>query len=285
MKLSDKARYLVWAASRWPAADRSCPACGSRHTALVKRKYAVTGLCECARCRLLFRVPKGSLGEDSNFYEGQYEQGATTELPDDRQLETLKENSFRQIGKDYSGHIAVLRALGLNSGSVVYDYGSSWGYGSWQFCRAGYRVYSYDVATTRVRFGQQKLGLHIVPDAVDLPEQVDCLFASHVIEHLADPNLMWTTAVRVLKPRGVMVLLAPNGEPSRAQLDARTYHQLWGRVHPLLLSAASLTWMAEQYGFEGAGYSPPYELRQIEQGLPGRLDGDELLFIARRKSV
>jgi hypothetical protein len=257
--------------------------CGSTQTFLVKRKHAVTGLVECRTCHLLFRIPKGSLEDDGQFYEDHYEQGVTTDLPDDRELEQLKENSFRDIGKDYSAYIEVLRALGVDSGSTVYDYGSSWGYGSWQFRNAGYRVFCYDVATTRAQFAQDKLGCTRVAAPTQVPEQVDCLFASHVIEHLADPKVMWTMARHVLKPRGVLVLLTPNGEPSRARLDARIYHQLWGRVHPLLLSAASLSWMAERYGFEGAGYSSPYEPDRIAQWTPGSLDGDELLFVARRK--
>ncbi|MBV9170486.1 MAG: methyltransferase domain-containing protein [Chloroflexi bacterium] len=285
MKLSDKARYLVWAASRWPGADRSCPACRSRNTRLIKRKYGVTGLFECEHCHLFFRMPKGSLEDDGQFYEEEYEQGSTTDLPNDEQLRMLKASSFREIGKDYTPYIDVLRALGLNSGASIYDYGSSWGYGSWQFRKAGYRVYSYDVAKRRARFAQEKLGCTTVAGPTRVPEGVDCVFASHVIEHLADPNVMWTIAVQVLKPRGVLVLLTPNGEPRRGQLDARTYHQLWGRVHPLLLSVTPLTWMAEHHGFEGAGYSSPYELSRIAQWLSGRLDGDELLFVARRKRV
>src|SRR5207302_96046 len=144
--------------------------------------------------------------------------------------------------------------IGLDRGSVVYDYGSSWGYGSWQFHRSGYRVYSYDVARTRVQFAQDKLGCWGVAEPTAVPEQVDCLFASHVIEHLADPNLLWTTAVRVLKPTGVLVLVMPNGEPSRAKLAGAHYHQLWGRVHPLLLNVASLSWMADHHGFAGIGH-------------------------------
>jgi predicted SAM-dependent methyltransferase len=144
-------------------------------------------------------------------------------------------------------------------------------------------VYSYDVATTRAHFSEEKLGCHVLAEATAVPERVDCLFASHVIEHLPDPNLLWATAVKVLQRNGVVVLVMPNGEPSRASVDRRRYHQQWGRVHPLLLSASSLSWMATRYGFSGARYSSPYELSQIAQELPGVLDGDELLFIGRRR--
>jgi SAM-dependent methyltransferase len=285
MKTADKAKYLVWAAARSIAADRTCPACASPETRLVTRKHGVTALYRCHVCSLMFRVPKGSPEDDRRFYEVDYEQGSTTDLPDDTQLDELKRTSFRDIGKDYTDYIAVLRTIGVGPGSVVYDYGSSWGYGSWQFRESGYRVYSYDVARTRARFSEQKLGCRVLPEPTAVPERVDCLFASHVIEHLADPNVLWATALRVLQPNGLVVLVMPNGEPSRASLDRTRYHQQWGRVHPLLLSASSLSWMATRYGFHGASYTSPYELGQIAHELPGDLDGDELLFVGRRGSA
>jgi len=285
MRLSDKTRYLLWAIVHWPAADRACPGCGSRATSLVRRKYAVTELFRCRTCQLMFRVPKGSLVQDGEFYENGYTQGATTELPDEARLAELQADSFRAIGKDYSGYIAVLQAVGVLPGSSLYDFGSSWGYGSWQFSSAGYRVYSYDVAPTRARYAAEKLGCHSIPQPTAVPEAVDCMFASHVVEHLADPSVLWTIAAQVLKPRGVLVLLTPNGEPARAARDALQYHRLWGRVHPLLLTGSALGWMAERYGFAGSAYSSPYDLGQIGSGRPGDLDGEELLFVARRRAA
>ena len=283
MNNTEKIKYLLWAARRWPSADRTCPGCQAAGAQLLKRKYAVTSLYRCNTCRLMFRVPKGSLVDDALFYEAGYEQGSTTELPDEVRLEVLKDNWFRDIGQNYAGHIAVLQAIGIEPGCTVYDYGSSWGYGSWQFRQAGYEVYSYEIACTRARFAQEKLGCRMLADPRAVPRRVDCLFASHVMEHLADPNLLWRTARDVLQPDGVIVVFVPNGEPVRAQMDPGRYHQLWGRVHPLFLTAASLGWMAEQYGFSGAGYSSPYDLDGIARWRTGRLDGEELLFIARRK--
>jgi SAM-dependent methyltransferase len=285
MKTLAKATYLVWAARHWPVADRSCPGCSWPATRLLKRKHVVTGLYQCGRCSLMFRVPKGSFDEDGVFYESNYEQGFTTELPDDSALEHLKNDSFRAIGKDISGSIEILKTLGVVSQGIIYDYGSSWGYASWQLRKHGYKVYSYDVAGTRAAYARDKLGCHSLAEASDVPEKVDCLFASHVLEHLVDPKVLWKTACDVLKPDGVVVLFVPNGEPIRERLHRQTYHQLWGRVHPLLLTTGALDWMARQYGFAGVGYSSPYQLGEIARGASGRLDGEELLFVARRRSA
>jgi hypothetical protein len=265
--------------------NRACPGCGSKQTRLLHRKHVFTALYQCRICCLMYRVPKGSLDDDRRFYTSEYAQEWTTAVPSDEQLQHLRNTSFRDIGKDYSHYIAILRALGVTRGSVVYDYGSSWGYGSYQFLQAGYRVYSYEIADWRLRFAERKLGCRGLDDPTDVPEEVDCFFASHVVEHLADPNVLWRTARSVLGQRGVVVLAMPNGEPSRATVDSRRYHQLWGRVHPLLLSSDALCWMAKRHGFSGVCYSSPYGLEVIASGEPGTLDGDELLFVARPDSA
>jgi SAM-dependent methyltransferase len=139
------------------------------------------------------------------------------------------------------------------------------------------------VARTRAHFAAQKLDCFCLTDPVDVPASVDCFFASHVLEHLADPNLLWATASQVLRPGGCVVIFVPNGEPSRERVRAQHYHQLWGRVHPLLLTAESLCRMAHRHGYGGTAYSSPYDLAAIGNKTPGRLDGDELLFIARKR--
>src|SRR5262249_10584990 len=131
MRASAKLKYLVWAAAQLPTASRACPGCDSPRTRQVKRKYAVTSLRRCGDCALLFRIPKGSPGDDGQFYDSEYEQQSTTTVPDDASLELLKATSFQAIGKDCSGVIDVLQASGVEAGSCIYDFGSSWGYGSW----------------------------------------------------------------------------------------------------------------------------------------------------------
>jgi 2-polyprenyl-3-methyl-5-hydroxy-6-metoxy-1,4-benzoquinol methylase len=106
-------------------------------------------------------------------------------------------------------------------------------------------------------------------------------FSAHVIEHLPNPNLLWEAAKHTLKSDGVVVLFMPNGDPMREHVDSSAYHQVWGKVHPLLVSAKALHAMAGAHGFSGHAYSPPYDLEKIGRGQPGHLNGDELLYIAR----
>jgi SAM-dependent methyltransferase len=233
----------------------------------------------------MFRVPKSTPVEDLAFYQRGYEQEDTTDLPDADRLERLKQNWFADIDKDYHMCVDILKALGVRPPSIVYDYGSSWGYGSWQFSQAGYRVYSYEIGRARARYAAENLGCQMLAEPEAVPERVDCLFASHVLEHLAAPEVLWSLATRVLRPDGIVVLFMPNGEPCREELDPWSFHRLWGRVHPLLLTYAAVRAMAGRHGFTGHGYTSPYDLCQIASAAEGVLTGDELLVVARRQAA
>ncbi len=284
MNTSTKARYIAWAARGWLGADRSCPGCGSPETRLLKRKHLVTALFGCDACGLMFRMPKSSQLDDHAFYQQEYQQGGTTDLPDPSELEELKRLSFAPIGRDYTGYLAVLSAIGLAPGATLYDYGASWGYGSWQFTHAGYRVLSYELSQPRARFAERYLGCQIIREPEALPERVDCFFASHVLEHLAQPQTLWELATRIVQPNGAVVLFVPNGEPGCEVRDPERYHQLWGRVHPLLLTSGSVAAMAARHNFDTLAYSSPFDLQRIAAREQGQLDGDELLIVARPRT-
>jgi 2-polyprenyl-3-methyl-5-hydroxy-6-metoxy-1,4-benzoquinol methylase len=229
----------------------------------------------------MFRVPKNSPEENRAFYQEEYHEGFTTDCPGESDLSILMATSFRGSEKDYSEYIEVVRAAGVKSGQVILDYGSSWGYGSWQLMRAGFNVYSYEISEPRAAYAAEKLAGQMLRDPEQIPERADCFFSAHVIEHLPNPRVLWKHAARVLKPDGVIILFMPNGESS-LEKTKKDYHSVWGQVHPLLLSAAALSIMAREYGFHGHAYSTPHDLSRVANEEPGSLNGDELLFIARR---
>jgi len=278
MPTAARLKYLLWAGIRFLSADTACPACKEAQTLLLRRKYGVTALYRCPSCELMFRVPKPSAEECIEFYQSDYSQGFTTDCPRPDELRKLTDCSFAGTEKDYSTYIDVLRSIPLSSGSSILDFGCSWGYGSWQLARAGYQVYSFEVSRPRARYAAEKLGCNICAPQ-KLPEKVDCLFSAHVIEHLANPRQIWEVAREVVKPRGIVVLFLPNGEPFRESID-RDYHKHWGQVHPLLISPLAMRRMSERCGFTPRCYSSPYNLQEIAAKAQGVETGAELLVVA-----
>ena len=157
----------------------------------------VTTLRECPTCRMRFRVPKDNPDRAAEFYQQQYDQGFTTDLPSDQDLQALLAGGFKGTEKDYQPYVSVLKALGLRPGQSILDFGCSWGYGSWQLSKAGFRVQSFEVSKFRANFARTKLGCNVLED-VQNSGPVDCLFSAHVLEHLPDPNLLFQIAQTVL---------------------------------------------------------------------------------------
>jgi 2-polyprenyl-3-methyl-5-hydroxy-6-metoxy-1,4-benzoquinol methylase len=279
--MNQKTRYLVWAVIH-QFGSKSCPACGSEaEKQTVKRKYFVTSLVECPECGLRYRMPRMSEQESDRFYQSDYSQGFTTDLPTDSQLQEWK-TDFQGTEKDYGSYIAVLDAMGIQPPSTILDFGCSWGYGSWQLSNLGYRVYSYEISEPRATYAKERLQCNILDRPDDVPEKVDCLFSAHVMEHLPDPSYIVRLSTAVLKPTGHVVAFMPNGDSDVE--DTPEYHQHWGLVHPNMMTRRALSYMANKHGFSEMAYTSPYNLEDIHaRRLAGRMCGDELLFIARRR--
>jgi 2-polyprenyl-3-methyl-5-hydroxy-6-metoxy-1,4-benzoquinol methylase len=281
--LATQLRYLAWAVRHAPNADRACPFCGG-DSRLIRRKAVVTQLRECGQCALRFRVPKESVTRAQVFYDNEYRQGFTTDCPSADALAAFLGSGFAGAERDYSQYIGVLRAMGVRHGATVLDFGCSWGYGSWQLARAGYRVLSYEVNHRRATYAAEKLGCTMLSNPGNVPELVDCLFAAHVLEHLPMPQWFWAVANEVLTSNGTVACFVPNGEPILERLyGVRRYHMLWGQVHPLLLNATVLRNMASRSGFVPTVHSAPYSLVRIASfNSDDDFAGDELALLARR---
>jgi len=222
-------------AAQFTAARFQCPSCGSSKSELVDRKYVVTQLRRCEHCRLLYRTPTDDPGANAAFYENEYRQGLPANVPSDMALAELKRSNFSGTQLDHASYIGALNQLGVPPGGRIFDFGCSWGYGSYQLSQAGFAVTAFDVATGRRNAAKDKLGVQVVEDmeaaAREMAGQFDCFFASHVIEHVPSPAQSFDYAMRLLKPGGLFVSFTPNGSAAFRATSAG-WSELWGEVHP-----------------------------------------------------
>src|SRR5665213_1323861 len=185
-------KYGAWAARKSMAAmDIHCPACG-QEAEFLRRKLFVVSLMECKFCGLRFRTPKDD-GTSAGYYESSYVEdfeGQRPPSPAELQ-EMIRTNFAGHPDKNFTKYIEVLRAAGLQSCEAILDFGGSWGFGSWQFRQAGFKVYSYELSKARAAYARDTLGCTVIDDISEVPERLSCFFSSHVIEHLPDPSLIW----------------------------------------------------------------------------------------------
>jgi len=171
------------------------------------------------------------------FYQEEYEQGFTTDLPDDATLMELLRTEFRGTEKDYSQYIAVLDALGCRAGQALLDYGCSWGYGSWQLMHAGYRVKAFEISGPRCAFARKRLGVDSSTTLDEADKGFDVVFSAHVLEHLPSIEHAIRFGLEALRPGGLWVAFTPNGSPDYRAVNPYGWHRSWGYVHPQLPDA------------------------------------------------
>jgi 2-polyprenyl-3-methyl-5-hydroxy-6-metoxy-1,4-benzoquinol methylase len=229
-----KLQYLLWAGvRRWNSETFRCVNCGSDSWNIIDRKYFVTVLVRCSRCRLMYRAPTDDARANFSFYQGSYRQAFVSEIPDSGTLETLVANRFIGSPYDHARYISVLRSLGLPSGARIFDFGCSWGYGSWQLIDAGFEVSAFEISQSRAEFARSKLGINCISTWPAIEDgSLDCFFTAHVLEHVPSPSKVISLARRALKPGGYFVAFTPNGNEEFRKLNPVAWRMLWGQVHP-----------------------------------------------------
>ena len=264
----------------------ACPSCGDVHSSTIDRKWLVTSLRRCVGCKLLYRMPTTSVEENEAFYQSDYEQGFTTDMPSDQELAILMTSQFEGHEKNYNGYIAVLRALGVKTGAKVFDFGCSWGYGSYQLAQAGFTVDAFEISRPRAEHARSKLGVPIRSITDSEHGAYDVFFSAHVIEHVPSVSDMIELGMRYLKPGGLFIAFTPNGSATFRTCDFGSWHTLWGLVHPQLIDEEYLL-----HRFSGTPLivtSSTYPISQIAhwdrstRPLITSLEGVELMFAVQK---
>lgn len=217
--------------------NRVCPSCGAYEWHTVDRK-GFHDLLRCDRCDLLYRWPYETPKEMKHFYQRTYRQaGLTTDLPDATTLKALMKTGFRGSAKDFSRIIDLLDVLSVKPGAKILDFGANWGYGVWQFSKAGFNAIGYEISQSRAAYSAN-LGVEVFTDWSKVIQHgcFDVVFSSHVLEHTPDPAEALRRQLEVLAPHGIMIAYVPNGSAQFIEVDKTAFHKLWGRVHPVMLN-------------------------------------------------
>jgi cyclopropane fatty-acyl-phospholipid synthase-like methyltransferase len=170
------------------------------------------------------------------FYDSLYEEGFTTELPSDQKLGNLIESNFSDHEKDFSEIIKILKALGVDSGARILDFGCSWGYGTYQLRKAGYNAEGLEISQRRAEFGRKKFNLEISDSLENVRPGFDVFFSSHVLEHVPSLTETIELAMSKIRPGGIFVAFTPNGSLDYRQKSFADFHSQWGKVHPRCLT-------------------------------------------------
>jgi 2-polyprenyl-3-methyl-5-hydroxy-6-metoxy-1,4-benzoquinol methylase len=247
--------------------DFSCPSCGCPDSTMVRRKYVVSALRRCKECQLLFRTPKTTAKENEAFYQKQYTQGFTTDCPSEESLRKYIETKFANTEKDYSDYIDILLAANCKKGDKLFDFGCSWGYGSWQFMQQGFHVESFEISRPRADYARDKLNVKVYNAISEVQDNsYDIFFSSHVLEHVPSVKESIEFGMRVLKPNGLFVVITPNGSEEYRQVDFNGWNSAWNAVHPQFLDNLfyEKLFADKSYLLLSRSYPAPYSTDEIK---------------------
>lgn len=264
-----------------------CPSCGSSKSKEVSRKFVVTTLRRCEDCQLLFRAPTTSEQEMKDFYQEDYTEGFTTDCPDDASLDQLLKSGFKNHEKDYRTFIRIVEAAGGRQDSKLFDFGCSWGYGSWQFKQAGFDVESFEISNPRANYARSKLDLRVHTELPATSENFDFFFSSHVIEHVPSVKRTIEFGLSNLKPGGQFIAVSPNGSLS-CRDKIPHWEQHWGLAHPQCLDENFYQKIFANHRYYIS--SSPFDFEEIAAWQAGKTDdkiikqdcGHELLVVVTK---
>ena len=252
----------------------------------MHRKLLLVDVLQCAQCGLMFRYPKNSVAENRAYYQQQYdsfEQGIVTTLPAPDEARAMAGRGFAGTPWHSPQHVAILQKV--KPVGRMLDYGCSWGYFIVQARQAGYEASGFEISRSRAQFGRSVLQVECSDDpamlATRVPESLDIVYTSHVLEHLPDLRTIFAYFARSLKPDGVLLIFVPNCGGSNAKALGPRWGPFVNEAHTISFDASFFERNLPEHGFSVTCTSDPYDGFLSRGAL--HTTGDELMFLARKR--
>ncbi len=231
--------------------QRVCPHCGSRNVRVVARKALFIRIKRCGDCLLLFTGPIYRPWFTRSIYGTIYDGAWATRWPDPQELERAKESRFVGSPVDFGYMLKPIAALCAGGSMRLLEIGSAWGYTLYQAQQHGFRAVGIEINPLAARFGTENLGVRIVNEFSDLPEEpFDVAVAWHSLEHFVDLSAVFKELRDHLRPQGHLVIGTPNIDPDRLGKGCLVG---MGAVHPLGFNLDFHKLNLPRYGFSIKG--------------------------------
>jgi SAM-dependent methyltransferase len=215
---SDHTRQLV--PSQMPACDH--PA-SSRQRLFRARDY-ISGerFCieRCADCGLAFTTPRPSPDQLTKYYPPAYYGSRGKRFP----------AAVQYLQRQLYGRRAAAVEKCLGKTGRVLDVGCGPGWLLREFRERGWEVQGTEFSKRSAAHARETLRLPVeVGDLVQLrfaDQMFDAVVMWHVLEHVADPQVVVTEVARILKPGGVFLCAVPNFGSLEAHLTTDKWFHL-----------------------------------------------------------
>jgi len=252
-------------------ADARCPYCGCTRPVKVGYKHMLLTLFECPGCGLKYRFPKDDPATAVEFYEHDYRERSVTDVPGADDIRIFAARGFAGSAFDRRDKVAFL-ANWVKYDAAVLDYGASFGYMLHQMRETGFsRLTGFEVSKWRAEIARSRLGLRVFDSLQELePQGYDCIYASHVLEHLPDLATIFPLFRSLLRPSGLLCVWTPNASREALQPFGGGWAHLVGEPHTVAIDYDFLGRALRDNGFEIRYMGPrqEFELCVVAQAVP-----------------
>lgn len=191
-----------------PLTPVACTLCAGTETHPVCEKFGLA-IARCVTCGLVRATPRCPPEQIAARYSAEYFWGEY--LPSLGVVNGVVDEHF--IDARYAPWITLVSAAVGPAGRLL-EIGSGAGLFAKAFARAGWSVIGVEVNPAGAGFAREQLGLDVrslYAEDLDVPPgSQDVVAMMDVIEHVPDPAATVATALRFLRPGGILLLQTPN---------------------------------------------------------------------------
>ncbi len=223
----------------------SCYVCNSTDQKVIARgrehEYTTTtddlfSVVKCAKCGLLFLNPRPAESELGTIYPNEYPAFVEEQIPAHQSaLSKLKDSFIDKLGYPSRVRTALQYVSARKAPLRILDVGC----GAGRVLSLFKQFYDGPIETVGLDFDEkataltQGKGHDVITGTFETvaipPASFDCVYSSHVIEHVADPGAFLKKVKSVLKPGGLFFCETPNIGSIDAQILSRL--GIWGGFH------------------------------------------------------
>ena len=230
-----------------------CPLCKSR---ALKRRFTcidkfATGesfdVYECCNCGLSFTQGVPDEKEIDRYYESQayISHSNTNKGIVNRVYHLVRKIMLRNKAR------MVERLTLLKNGRLL-DYGAGTGHFARVMASKGWNVTAIEKNDNARRFAYEEFGFEMLPTEALTTinnKELDVVTMWHVMEHIQDPDRMWSELYRTLDDTGIAVIAVPNSD----SYDSRIYKEYWAAYdvprHLWHFTPSTIMRWGEKHGF------------------------------------
>jgi 2-polyprenyl-3-methyl-5-hydroxy-6-metoxy-1,4-benzoquinol methylase len=243
------------------------------------------GFSKCPSCGLIYQYPRPKQEQLVSRYDREY-----------FAYELENERGFFGLMKKALADVRFFEEIETSVGAGRFlDVGCATGMLLAEMKRRGWNEKGVEVCAPSAEYGRRERGVDIhtgtLEEASFSGESFDVVHASHLIEHLTEPEGFLRELFRLLKPGGWAIITTPNA----AGLQARLFGGGWRSAiadHMYLFSRATLTALMRKSGFEierwktwggiAAGLAPGPIKRLVDASAKRFGFGDVMVIRARK---